>query len=76
MIGLVCVSGIENTVGLFFYENNGLSGANSGEFRRGYSYDNFGRSVAVATVLEGTTYTSARPMTNMGLLQKTENKAR
>ena len=41
-------------VGLLINENNGLSGI--GGFSRGFSYDAFGRSAAVATVLEGTTY--------------------
>lgn len=41
-------------VGLLINENNGLSG--TGGFSRGFSYDAFGRSAAVATVLEGTTY--------------------
>jgi len=46
----------QKAIGLLINENNGLSGPNSGEFRRGFSYDAFGRSAALATVLEGTTY--------------------
>ncbi len=44
----------QKAVGLLINENNGLSGI--GQFTRGFSYDPFGRSAALATVLDSTTY--------------------
>jgi RHS repeat-associated protein len=44
----------QKAVGLLINENNGLGGAN--QFARGYSYDQFGRSAALATILSGITY--------------------
>jgi RHS repeat-associated protein len=44
----------QKAVGLLISESNGLSG--TGQFARGYSYDSYGRSVALATNLEGTLY--------------------
>jgi len=52
----VLVGTSQKAIGLLISESNGLSGANSGEFRRGFSYDRFGRSIAIATILEATTY--------------------
>jgi RHS repeat-associated protein len=51
----VLVGTTQKAVGLLVSESNGLIGA--GQFTRGYSYDRFGRSAALATNLEGTVYT-------------------
>ena len=44
----------QKAVGLLINENNGLTGI--GQFTRGFSYDQFGRSAALATNLDGTLY--------------------
>ena len=48
------VSSSQKANGLLISETNGLTGI--GQFTRGYSYDVFGRSAALATNLEGTLY--------------------
>jgi hypothetical protein len=44
----------QKAIGLRISETNGLTGAR--QFTRSYSYDQFGRSAALATRLEGTQY--------------------